>query len=208
MGLALVLCLVGSVYFADVITRPLLVLSGQVRQLAESNFSHFPKPLMVTTRDEVGVLAGHIGQMARQIELHLAELNASAGLLAGQNQTLQALNGKLSESEQQLKALNEVKDRFFAIISHDLRGPLANILNFLRIQGQDQEAFSKAELEELSGMAGSVERILALLDNLLAWARSQADHIQYQPKVLNAQQLVTQNLELLAPRLRKKHPSA
>lgn len=105
---------------------------------------------------------------------------------------------KLVESEQELREANETKDRFFSIISHDLRNPIITIDGFLKVLAEEYNTFSKEELEEYLGMlTGASAKTLSLLDNLLTWSRSQRSMIQVNIEKLEVEQTVQEAVEPL-----------
>jgi len=84
----------------------------------------------------------------------------------------------LEEKNNELRILNATKDRFFAIIAHDMKNPVSAFRN---ISGSLMKHFEhmKAEdlryyITELNRTAGNVND---LLQNLLEWARSQLNNI-------------------------------
>lgn len=93
---------------------------------------------------------------------------------------------ELQQQKNQLEELNRTKDRFFSIISHDLRGPI-NVLNGTTLLIRDfLESKSYDELDELTiNMEYSVKKVQTLLDNLLEWAISQQGEFPYKPEELD-----------------------
>ncbi len=104
----------------------------------------------------------------------------------------------LSASFQEIKSLNETKDKVFSIISHDLRSPLGGIktmIDLLRKKNNlsDTEKMSKL-LKLVSQRAGAT---FNLLENLLSWAKSQRGTINFEPGFHSFSSLVHENIELL-----------
>ena len=119
--------------------------------------------------------------------------------LLKQKSTLKALNARLTESELNLKQLNSTKDRFFSIISHDLRNPFASIVSFARILKRDIHTMSNDEFLELADQLDKVAvRINTLLENLLLWSRMQTNRIEFNPVEINLVNLIENNFELFA----------
>jgi signal transduction histidine kinase len=115
-----------------------------------------------------------------------------------QNEELQVTNDKLGQSEAYLLQLNATKDKFFSIISHDLKGPLNTLTGFLQVLDMQVDAFSADELKDFAkDMNKAVKNQIDLLDNLLQWSRSQTGTIDYSPEVLNLAEVVEDNQSLL-----------
>lgn len=90
---------------------------------------------------------------------------------------------KLRYSEQQLQELNANKDKFFSIISHDLRSPFSALLGYIQLTLEDFESCSKDEiLENLEKVKSCAESAAKLLENLLAWSRFHRGALAYQPE--------------------------
>ncbi len=126
----------------------------------------------------------------------LKNMNSS---LFQEKEKVDDLNEKLRRSEKTLKELNETKDKFFSIISHDLRSPFASIVSFSRIMKRDINNLSMGELQELVlELDKSVLKINSLLDNLLQWSRSQTGKIRYEPSQFRLKEIVSDNMTLFA----------
>ena len=117
---------------------------------------------------------------------------------AAHNKELQKLNSRLQQSEQQLKELIDTKDKFFSIISHDLRGPLQTLSGFILIMKRDIGLFTQEELGRFSlRMERSLQGVAALLDNLFQWASTQTGLIEFSPTEFKFLKLVKENVFLL-----------
>lgn len=81
-----------------------------------------------------------------------------------------ALRSKMQAEE--LKKLNQLKDKIFSIIAHDLRGPLVNLSEVLKMINTDM-----ITLEEFKTLSPKLSRDILyttdLLENILHWSRSQ-----------------------------------
>lgn len=125
----------------------------------------------------------------------LAEQNAT---IIAQNERLHQVNQKLTDSENYLLQLNATKDKFFSIIAHDLKSPLNSLIGFLHILSARVDAFSPEELSKFArDMNKSVGSLMELLDNLLQWARSQTQTIDFEPSTLDLSDVVTSNISLV-----------
>ena len=111
----------------------------------------------------------------------------------------------LQEKHAELQALNASKDKFFSIISHDLRSPLSSVLVGLRLLTDPENRVSESEKEELlHDSRKTVEQLYSLLDNLLVWSRLQRGLMEYAPKPLDLQPLFERNATLFAANAEQK----
>jgi signal transduction histidine kinase len=191
----------GSFWFsytiANAITRPIINLSIGMDRLIKSSFTDNQAALSYNKPNEVGKLTQNFNLMVAQIEQHLGEIDKKSKALETQNAELSVINQKLIESEHNLIKLNSVKDKFFSIISHDLKGPLNTLTGFLHILQSYTDTFTKDELRHFAySMDESVKRLLSLLDNLLQWSLSQTGSITYQPSWLNIGGMISFTFEL------------
>ena len=91
--------------------------------------------------------------------------------------------------ESDLIELNENKNKFFSIISHDLRGPVKNIVLMAQLlhTGQSSKTIDPNKIARM--IESSANNLSALLDNLLKWSRLQMNKIDFQPEVLDLRKL-------------------
>ncbi|MEP1892534.1 MAG: tetratricopeptide repeat-containing sensor histidine kinase [Cyclobacteriaceae bacterium] len=100
------------------------------------------------------------------------------------------INMVLEEQKLQLESLNKTKDKFFSIISHDLRGPVNSFFGISRmIKFLVQSKETDQLLEIADDIDQSVERLSSLLDNLLSWAIQQQGEFPYNPEKVNVKDL-------------------
>jgi len=85
---------------------------------------------------------------------------------------LRAESLRSKEQAEELQRLNQLKDRVFSIIAHDLRAPLVNLSEVLNMIGNGQ--ISNEEFKLLSPTLGrDIVYTTELLENILHWSRSQ-----------------------------------
>jgi signal transduction histidine kinase len=101
------------------------------------------------------------------------------------------LNEMLAESESRLKELNASKDKFFSIISHDLRSPFTSIIGFAEVLLEDLDSLEKVDIKEFTNsIYKSSKNIQNLLENLLQWSRVQTGRIEFNPIAFDLSHLV------------------
>lgn len=91
------------------------------------------------------------------------------------NTALLGLNNELSEA-------NQVKTKFFGILSHDLRSPIANLLNFLQLQKIKPDSMNGAEKKEYwEKIGGSATMLLDTMEAMLLWSKGQMNY--FKPRI-------------------------
>lgn len=123
-------------------------------------------------------------------------------LLANQLMKLFELRLSLTElrkSEQKLIDLNTTKDRLFSIISHDLRGPIGGLKNFVQMLISAKNFDNREEIvQDLEAIKTNAASTFDLLENLLAWSISEQNQISYAPEKLNLYDLATFSQKLFS----------
>lgn len=98
---------------------------------------------------------------------------------------------KLKLKNQELYEANTAKNKLFAIIAHDLRGPTGSLAALLELINSRFNELSKDELKNmLLVLYKSAENVSNLLENLLLWAQSQVDKIEYRPTKIKLDDLL------------------
>lgn len=104
----------------------------------------------------------------------------------------------LKYTTEELKKSNAMKDKLFSIIAHDLRGPVGNFSSALdmlitNLEGMDRHLV----VETLNDLKHSADRSYELLQNLLKWARTQNNTIDFRPEVQDLKSVIIETIELL-----------
>ena len=93
---------------------------------------------------------------------------------------LNSVNSLLSGSEKMLKEMNDSKDKFFSIISHDLKGPYQGLLSILDLLITDYDSLSDDEKKDIfTKVLENSKRTYNLLETLLQWARMQMGQVEF-----------------------------
>lgn len=131
-------------------------------------------------------------ELVARVKTHL-ELKRSRDIIREQKERLERsnaalktytteitnLNSALLASQNDLKAMVEMKDKFFAIISHDLRSPFSGFLGVTEFLAFNPDPMSMEEMKGVTKELNKSARILySLIENLLAWAQAQTNTLK------------------------------
>lgn len=133
------------------------------------------------------------------------------GNINRQKELLKILNNKneiILKQNGELEQINAEKDRFFAILAHDLKGPVKAVSASLAFIKEDLEhqRFEEA-IKMTSAITASATRASELLSNLIEWAKSQQGKIKVNHQETDVQLLVKNALDLLQDAYTKKEIS-
>ncbi|MEX0275336.1 MAG: sensor histidine kinase, partial [Flavobacteriaceae bacterium] len=105
--------------------------------------------------------------------------------------------------EQELKEINETKNKLFSVIAHDLRGPIAAFEGLLKLF-REREIGEKEFLGFVPKLSIDIENISFALNNLLSWGQSQMNGAVTKPDVTPLYNLVIENVNLLSEIAKQK----
>lgn len=184
-GLTLVLSLLIGALVLRRALRGLSSIDRAARLLADGQWS---TPLPRAGYRELDRLAESFASMS-------AQLKAS----------IEGLEGVVSQRTQELTVAVQTKDKFLAIVAHDLLGPVDAMAQLLEEIADDQQCLEADEIRSLHrGLATSSRQVFNLLDNLLQWAQSQRGGIAYQPRSCVLEALVSDAISILIPKATAK----
>ena len=112
----------------------------------------------------------------KQLAKANAKLSEQNQQINQQNEELSAINNLLSSSQDKLYRLNQTKDKLFSIIGHDLKSPLIAIKTLVN---EGDETLTSKKTKYIST---TLTEQINLLNNILFWALSQDDSIEYNPQ--------------------------
>ena len=168
-----------------------------------------------------------ISQQNKKLEVQQQEIEKHQSLLENSNQkfrdrtielfgkmidlkkakkTISLQKEEIEKHREQLKDLNASKDRFFSIIAHDLRNPIAGFLNLTEVLTNNFDVFSEKESKEfIDVMNQASKQLYNLLENLLQWSRAQTGSITYEPKFVSVKRMVNETIDALMINIENKN---
>lgn len=133
-----------------------------------------------------------VGQRKTQFGLiiGLGLLAIIGGLLFWQNRMRKKSNTTLMVLNNQLDEANKVKTKFFGILSHDLRSPIASLINFLHLLKNEPELLTESEKAAHRQQIGhSAEELLQSMETMLLWSKEQMEHFKPDIRIVPVSEL-------------------
>lgn len=164
------------------IVQPVRVLADGARELAEGRLEH---RIAVRGNDEFAALSRTFNEMAAAIEEQREGLVRAQQRLGSE---VEARTHELSQANEQLRDLDSRRAQFLADVSHELRTPLTVM------RGEADVALRAGtpseHREALRRIQEQTAELARLLDDLLSFARSEADDQAFEPVRTRAADLV------------------
>jgi two-component system, NtrC family, sensor kinase len=106
---------------------------------------------------------------------------------------------QLEVQSKELQELNHIKDRFFSIISHDLRSPIASLGGISYLIKEGQKSNNKAILKQATDYIDqTVVSLTGLLENLLNWALSQQGKFPFKEERIDLKEMIEEVVRIFA----------
>jgi PAS domain S-box-containing protein len=109
---------------------------------------------------------------------------------------------KLAEAEikrknEELVLLNAEKDKFFSIISHDLRSPFNAFLGLTQVMVENLPSMKLDEIQKIAlAMRNSATNLFRFLENLLDWSRMEQGLIPFNPETERLLPIVNESVKI------------
>lgn len=112
-------------------------------------------------------------------------------------------NETILEQTHHLEEVNQVKDKLFSIVSHDLKDSISSIKAFLDLLKED--SITKDEFYELiPELSENANNASSLLFNLLNWSKSQMQNLEPKPELFNIQEVFHTKIALVEQKVEDK----
>lgn len=116
--------------------------------------------------------------------------------ILAKNTELHKQSALLKEQAEELDQLNNLKDKLFSVIAHDLKSPMYALRNLFR--NAYQHNMSLREIKEmLPDVVNDLNYTTGLMENLLQWAKSQMKSNAVRPQRIDVSELTHEVIQLL-----------
>ncbi len=127
-------------------------------------------------------------------------INTLQNDLVKEKNELKLALSNLNAANEELQTLNSNKDRFIAIMAHDLKNPFNSLLGFLSLLKNNVRTYSVDKIEhQVNIIHSSANKVYRLLEDLLMWVRAESGKLPFDPKSTNLAALFDEVIDLLAP---------
>lgn len=88
---------------------------------------------------------------------------------------------KMAAQVNQLEELNDFKDKLFTVVAHDIRDPLAVLINLIELLEEELHEAGNDNLDIFLEVSGQVRNTYMLVENVLDWFRSKRGTVNFSP---------------------------
>lgn len=115
---------------------------------------------------------------------------------------------KLKEYSEKLQLINSSKDKFFSIISHDLRNPFNSLLGFSELLANNIKDLTEQEIiDSAKALNRTAHNLFNLLTNLLEWSKFQTGNFTIEKMEFTLNQIVNYTLDIFSDSITAKNIS-
>lgn len=112
---------------------------------------------------------------------------------------------KLKKYSEELESLNSSKDKFFSIISHDLRNPFNSLLGFSELLANNIEDLTEQEIKDSAKTLNrTAHNLFNLLTNLLEWSKLQNGTFKIEKTEIILSEVINYTLDSFSESIRAK----
>lgn len=111
---------------------------------------------------------------------------------------------RLLKNATQIAEFSNFKDKLFTVVAHDIRDPLAMLVNLTEILEEELEEAKSDSMDVFLEVSEQVKGTYVMVEKLLDWYRSQNGNLHFSPLVWQASSLVEQALTAMQHRLELK----
>lgn len=112
---------------------------------------------------------------------------------------------KLKRYSEELESLNSSKDKFFSIISHDLRNPFNSLLGFSELLANNIEDLNEQEIKDSAKTLNrTAHNLFNLLTNLLEWSKLQNGSFKIEKSEIILSEVINYTLDAFSESIRSK----
>lgn len=141
------------------------------------------------------ILRKRIIERTKELENYKNELEEKI-----HNRTAELLikNEEIIEKNRRLEVLNSTKDRFFSIISHDLKNPFFTLLGYTEFLEKEYNLMNEQErIGYIKHLNKNLKKVYELVNNLLQWSLTQTNGLRIKKEYFEINEIIENIISLL-----------
>jgi signal transduction histidine kinase/CheY-like chemotaxis protein len=194
MLLSLVVAFALSLLLAPTVTKPVLAVAAVARRVIEER--DFTLRAETKTDDEIGTLVTAFNAMLDEVDAHASALRSSNELLRNETQERRAAEAALIAADQR-------KNEFLATLAHELRNPLAPMVNAAALM-RDPETSPRQSNRALEIMERQLRHLVRLVEDLLDVSRITSGKLTVRRQPIELSSIVADVQEAVQPLLDRR----
>ncbi len=156
-------------------------------RLSQEPFNHFLHKIPSLSR-----------ALLHSLVWRLRDFNVLEAQLTSKNIEIRRQKEEIEIQRKELEQLNQMKDKFFAIIAHDLRNPFGTVLSLSELLAKEFSSFDQKNLHMfIEQIYKYSNKTFNLLENLLQWSMLQTGRLTPNPQVANLADVINETVDLL-----------
>jgi signal transduction histidine kinase/ActR/RegA family two-component response regulator len=192
MLLSLVVALALSLLLVGNITSPVLAVAAVAQRVIDKR--DFTLRARRTTNDEIGVLVDAFNAMLSEVDDHATALRAS-------NRRLRKETKERRLAESALLAADRRKDEFLATLAHELRNPLAPMVNAIELLNDTAATKPQAARQAREIVSRQLAHLVRLIEDLLDVSRITSGKLTIRRKTVELAAVISDVGEIVQPLL-------
>ncbi len=195
----------GSLVGFGKVTRDLTERREREQQARELAAESAARLAAEQRRMEVERLNAQLEEQALELEQQIEEAQQLTEELEMSNAQLQEATEVAERAQREAVAANLTKSKFLAAMSHEFRTPLNAIAGYLQLIDMGVHGpVTDAQKKALGRARQSQQHLLALINDVLNFAKLEAGRVEYHLEDLRLDEVVSQMMPMIEPQLAAK----
>lgn len=182
--------IITALFLSKQITKPLQALAKAAIDLKQKHFDIKMDEKLISSKDEIGVLAKAFQQMADE--------------LGSYYQSLTEMISKVEEAKEEALSASNAKSQFLTDMNHELRTPLTAIIGYSELLGEEAKEQQLLHFTtDLDKISVSAKQLLELINGMLDISKIEAGKVEIFLEEINIYSFVNIIANFIQPTIKK-----